>query len=125
MLEISSFSVSYGLENGACVFDSPKMFYFMASTFLIFHFFLPVILVFFLYGHMFLTLRNAVTSGNTSSNRNDVMEKAKKNVFKTMLFITICYAICYVSNSVYLALIIIGILDNLSGEYLCLAPIHF
>ena len=126
MMENSSFSVSYGSENGACVFDAPEMFYFMASTFLIFHFLLPVILVFFLYGHMFLTLRNAVTSGNntTSSNRNDVMEKAKKNVFKTIFFITICYAICYVFNSVYLALIIIGILDNLSGKYLFLAIIE-
>ena len=67
---------------------------------------------------MFLTLRLAVNTGKntSSSNRNDVMEKAKKNIFKTMLFITICYAICYISNSVYLALIIIGILDNLSGK---------
>ena len=125
MLEISSFSMSYGSKNGACVFDAPEMFYFMASTFLIFHFLLPVILVFCLYGHMFLTLRSAVNSGSNtaSSNGNDVMEKAKNNVFKTMFFITICYAICYVSNSVYLFLIIIGILDNLSGKYLLLATI--
>ena len=118
MLEISSFSVSYGSENGACIFDIPEMFYFMAATFLIFHFLLPVVLVFFLYGHMFLTLRLAVNTGKntSSSNRNDVMEKAKKNILKTMLFITICYAICYISNSVYLALIIIGILDDLSGK---------
>ena len=118
LVEQSSFAASYGSEDGACVFGSPEMFQIMSISFLILHFLLPVVLVLFLYGHMFLRLRSAVNSerDNTSSNRNDLLEKAKKNVFKTMLFITICYAICYVFNSVYLALIMMGISESLSGE---------
>ena len=67
---------------------------------------------------MFLRLKSTVNSGSdaTSGNRNDVIEKAKKNVFKTMLFITMCYAVCYVFNSVYVTLVIMGILDNISGK---------
>ena len=111
-------SSSFESENGACIFGTPEMFHYMAGTFIILHFFFPVLLVFFLYGHMILKLRNAVNSGNntTSSNRNGVMEKAKNNVFKTMLFITICYAVCYVFNSVYVTLVITGTVNNLSGK---------
>ena len=111
-------SSSFESENGVCIFGTPEMFHYMAGTFIILHFFFPVMLVFFLYGHMILKLRKAVISGNntTSSNRNDVMEKAKNNVFKTMLFITVCYAICYVFNSVYVTLVIIGTVKNLSGK---------
>ena len=118
MVEQSSFAVSYGSENGAWIFGSPEMFQVMSMSFLILHFFLPVVLVLFLYGHMFVRLKSAVKSErhSTSSNRNDVMEKAMKNVFKTMLFITICYAVCYVFNSVYLTLIMMGISENLSGK---------
>ena len=44
-----------------------------------------------------------------SEKRDDIMEKAKKNIFKTMLLITVCYAICYIFNSIYLALILQGL----------------
>ena len=113
-MEQSSFATSYGSQDGACAFGSPEMFQVMSISFLILHFFLPVVLVLFLYGHMFLRLRGAVNTdvNKSSSNRNDVIEKAKKNVFKTMLFITICYAICYVFNSIYLVLIMMVILKN-------------
>ena len=118
LLEQCFLCSSFESENGACVFGNPGMFQITVIAFLILHFFLPVVLVLFLYGHMFLRLRSAVNSGsdNTFSKRNDVMEKAKKNVFKTMLFITVCYAICYVSNSVYVTLVIMGILENISGK---------
>ena len=67
---------------------------------------------------MFARLRSSVKSGNdsTSRNRNDLMEKAKTNVFKTMLLITVCYTICYVFNSIYITLITRGIFDSFSGE---------
>ena len=105
-------------ENGACAFDDLEMYGITVILYLILHFFLPVILVLFLYGHMFIRLRSSIKSGNdsTSSNRNDVMEKAKNNAFKTMLLITICYSICYVFNSVYVTLVSRGILKTLSGK---------
>ena len=88
--------------------------------YLVLHFFLPVILVLFLYGHMFIRLKSSGKSGNesASSSRNVVLEKAKTNVFKTMLLITICYSFCYVFNSVYVTLISRGILETISGKYL-------
>ena len=118
LLEQCFLCSSFESENGACVFGNPGMFQITVITFLILHFFLPVVLVLFLYGHMFLRLRSAVKSrsDNTFSKRNDVMKKAKRNVFKTMLFITMCYAICYVFNSVYVTLVIMGILENISGK---------
>ena len=118
LIEMSCFDASYGADNGVCDFGSIEILHIMVTIFLILHFFLPVMLVLFLYSHMFLRLRGAVNSGsdNTSTKRNDMMEKAKTNIFKTMLFITICYAICYVFNCVYLILVVIGILEHLSGK---------
>ena len=118
LLEQCFLCSSFESENGACVFGNPGMFQITVITFLILHFFLPVVLVLFLYGHMFLRLKSSVNSGSdaTSGNRNDVIEKAKKNVFKTMLFITMCYAVCYVFNRVYVTLVIMGILENISGK---------
>ena len=43
------------------------------------------------------------------------MDKAKKNIFKTMLLITICYAICFVFNSIYTTMVLFGVVDTLSG----------
>ena len=105
-------------ENGACTFGNQEIFEMAIVAFLVLHFFLPVILVLFLYGHMFIHLRRSAKTKNdsTSSNRSDLMEKAKKNVFKTMVLLTICYVICYVFNSVYITLITQGIYDSLSGE---------
>ena len=110
---------TFKAENGACAFDDLEMYGITVILYLILHFFLPVILLLFLYGHMFIRLRSSVKSGNysTSSNRNNVMEKAKSNVFKTMLLITICYSICYVFNSIYVTLISHGILKTISGKY--------
>ena len=120
LAEQSCFDASYGVKNGVCDFRSQEILHINVIIYLILQFFLPVMLVLFLYCHMFLRLRSAINPGsdNTSSNRNDVMEKAKKNIFKTMLFITMFYVICYVFNCVYLILVIIGILEHFSGEYL-------
>ncbi len=89
--------------------------------YIVLHFFLPVALVMFLYGHMMIRLRKSVTktqepSSTASSSRDVIVEKAKKNVFKTMLLITLCYAICYAFNCVYIALFLPGIISTLSGE---------
>ena len=104
--------------NGACGFGNQLLFDIESMFFIVAHFFLPVILVLFLYGHMFIRLRSSAKAKNdsTSSNRTDLMEKAKKNVFKTMLILTICYVICYVFNSVYITLLMDGTFDYISGE---------
>ena len=85
---------------------------------IVFHFFLPLLLVVFLYGHMLIRLKSTVqTKQNTSTaNRNTVIDKARKNVFKTMLLITLCYAICYVCNSIYITLFLVGRLNNITGK---------
>ena len=106
--------------DGACAFGNQKLFDIESVFFIIVHFFLPVILVLFLYGHIFICLRSSVKANtdSTSSNRSDLMEKAKNNVFKTMVLLTICYVICYAFNSVYITLLIEGTFDYISGEYL-------
>ena len=118
LVEQSGFNASYGVKNGVCDFRSKEILHINVIIYLVLQFFLPIMLVLFLYGYMFLRLKGAVNSesNNTSSNRNDVVEKAKKNIFKTMLFITMFYVICYVFNCVYLILVIIGILEHFSGK---------
>ena len=118
LLEQCLVSMSFKSENGACAFGSPQMFEFTVMTFLALHFFLPLALVIFLYGHMLISLGKKGTSGNdlTSNNRNELIEKARNNVFKTMLLITICYGICYVFNSIYVLLVTRGILKDFSGK---------
>ena len=114
-LEVAWVCYCLTTENGSCVFDKPDLYEMTVIAFLVLHLFLPIILVLFLYGHMFIRLRHsAKTTDSTTKNRNDLMEKAKRNVFKTMLYLTICYAIC---NSVYITLITQGIFDSFSGEY--------
>ena len=61
-------------------------------------------------------------SDAAADRRNHVMEKAKKNIFKTMLLITICYAICYVFNSIYSTLNLLGVLKTLAGRRLWSFP---
>ena len=83
LLEISCFDANYGAENGVCDFGSLQILLINVIIHLILHFFLPVVFVLFLYGHMFLRLRGAVNSGsdNPSSKRNDVMEKSEEKRF--------------------------------------------
>ena len=95
-----------------------KIFVSMGIVFVVAHFFLPVLLVLFLYGHMMSRLKTSTKSKSDSAaaKRNNIMEKAKKNVFKTMLLITICYAVCYVFNCVYSTLNLLGVLKTLAGK---------
>ena len=118
ILEVAWVCSCLTTENGTCVFNKPDIYEMTVIAFLVLHFFLPIILVLFLYGHMFTRLKHSSKTrrDSTSKNRNDLMEKAKRNVFKTMLLLTICYAICYVFNSIYITLITRGIFDSFSGE---------
>ena len=90
-------------------------------TYVVLHFFVPVMLVTVLYGHMIFRLRSSMNSENdaTSARRNYVMEKAKNNVFKTMCLKlkSVCYALCYVCNSMYLTLYLFGIIKAFTGKY--------
>ena len=119
VLEQTWHSSTFKAENGACAFDDLEMYGISVIVYLILHFFFPVILLLFMYGHMFIRLRKSSKTDNdsTTSNRNDVMRKAKNNVFKTMLLITVCYSICYVFNSTYVTLISQGILKAINGKY--------
>ena len=85
-------------------------------AFLVLHFFLPLILVLFLYGHMFIHLRRSSKSGNDSisRNRSDLMQKAKNNVFKTTFDDMLHYFLCFQQR--YITLITQGVYDSLSGE---------
>ena len=107
----------FAAENGSCVLEDPEMYRITVVAFLACHFFFPLLLVLFLYGHMFVLLRRNSRTGSKSSNRSDLMEKAKNNVFKTMLLITVCYALWHVSSSTYATLITLGILKTFTGEY--------
>ena len=86
---------------------------------IILHFFVPVLLVMIVYGHMIINLRRSVESKHDvgSEKRDDIMEKAKKNIFKTIILITLCYAVCYAFNCIYIVFFLQG-LANLTGKRL-------
>ena len=123
MVEDSMIASTFVSTNGACGVGTTsyhlKMNWFILIAYIVLHFFLPVILVLFLYGHMILLLKTSVKSkgDSTSARRDNIMEKAKNNIFKTMLLITICYAICYAFNCIYIALFLPGIIRNISGTW--------
>ena len=62
---------AFTAENGACTFGNQEIFEMAIVAFLVLHFFLPITLVLFLYGHMFVRLKGSVKTQNdsTSSNR--------------------------------------------------------
>ena len=111
-------------RGGVCTFGvSPfesKVSLSIGIVFLSAHFFLPVLLVIFLYGHMMIQLHRSTSKRSNddgiTSRRDNIMERAKKNIFKTMLIITICYAICFVFNSVYTAFLLTGVEEILDGK---------
>ena len=115
LLEECLVASSFVPVNGACDFGPTSyhitMSHVILILFIVLHFFLPVFLVMILYGHMIVRLRKNVKSKHDvgSEKRDDIMEKAKKNIFKTMLLITICYAICFAFNSIYIVLLLRGL----------------
>ena len=120
LLEQSFHASNFVPQNGACASGTSSYHLWITLiTFVVLHFFVPVILVTVLYGHMIFRLRSLTNIKNdaTSARRNDVMKKAKKNVFKTMLLITVCYTLCYVCNNMYATLYLLGIIKAFTGKY--------
>ena len=115
LLEECLVASSFVPVDGACDFGPTSyhitMSHVILILFIVLHFFLPVFLVTILYGHMLIRLRKSVKSKHDvgSEKRDDIMEKAKKNIFKTMLLITMCYAICFAFNSIYIVLLLQGL----------------
>ena len=124
ILEHSLIASVFSSVDGACAVSIMAMFWVTIIGFIVLHFFLPLLLVFFLYGTMFYKLRNStrrsedhVTPDVASERRESVMERAINNIFKTMLIITICYGICFSFNCIYIALYLVGYFTTLSGKY--------
>ena len=121
-LEDSFIASTFVASEGACNIGTThyhlRMIWITLIAYILLHFFLPLLLVLYIYGHMFIRVRFSVNSrdAKASVKRNNVMEKAKSNIFKTMLLITICYAICYAFNCIYIALFLPGIIPNVTGK---------
>ena len=81
--EVAFACSAFTVVDGTCAFGNQKIFYIEGVIFIVVHFFLPVILVLFLYGHIFIRLRSSVKAKNdsTSSSRSDLIEKAQNNGF--------------------------------------------
>ena len=77
VLEQTLMNISACSVNGACGLDTSNMLWLPVDVFVTLHFFLPLTLVIFLYGHMIIRLRSTMGSedDNPSRRRNDVMEK--------------------------------------------------
>ena len=104
---------------GFCIYNLiwPNRFWFVFTSVIAagLYFFFPLIFILTLYISIFLYFRKMASSGSLTEGNNKqakVMDKAKDNVFKTLLFLSTCffsamfgiYPSFYCSVSVYLCL---------------------
>ena len=91
---------------------------FVGIALLVLHFFMPMISIPCLYVHMLSRLNSTNNSKfhSTLSQRNNVMEKAVKNIFKTMLLVTMYYGVCYSFSAVYSTLFLFRTIQSLAGK---------
>lgn len=86
-------------------------------TFLI-SFVVPFSVMFFLYARMWKKLREGPTKGmGTVHQVTDYRDVARKNVLKTMLSLSLCYAICWAPNQFTYLLYCVGVDVDLSGTF--------
>ena len=75
-------------------------------------YFIPLITFFITYGHIIIKLRMRVNPENASSS----MSRARKNVIKTTVMITLAFIVCVTLNQVYFLLFNLGFGLDLKSE---------
>ena len=103
-------------EDGFCIFNLiwPSRFWFGFVSVIVcgLYFFIPFIFILILYLSIFIQLRKRASEGplgEGNKNQTNVMDKAKDNVFKTILFLSTCFFLCHVWNTSFFLLFSLGV----------------
>ena len=103
-------------EDRFCIFNLiwPSRFRFGFASVIVcdLYFFIPFIFILVLYLSIFIQLRKRASEGplvERNKNQTNVMDKAKDNVFKTILFLSTCSFLCHVWNTSFFLLFSLGI----------------
>ncbi|ELT97161.1 hypothetical protein CAPTEDRAFT_196042 [Capitella teleta] len=78
-------------------------------------FFVPMVLFGVAYGHMMAVLGRRVRQVNQKDSKDNNMSRAQVNLTKTMVLVTLAFAICWTPNQIMYMLFNAGILNNWSG----------
>ncbi len=60
---------------------------------------------------------SAASSANKTTKSGDKMAAARRNVFRTLLTVTVCFVLCWISNSVYVLIYLSGGNVKLAGPF--------
>ena len=103
-------------SDGYCIFNLvwPNRFWagFTSVITASLYFFIPFSLILLLYISIMIQLRRIATKGPLGENNQGqmkVMDKAKDNVLKTILFLSTCFFLCYVWNITFFLLLSLGV----------------
>ena len=82
-------------------------------------FFLPILILIYCYARIFWVLRQRIGSKmNSKSTASVKLEKATKNVIKTLLIVAFCFFLCFSNNQIYYLLYNLGVPNvHLRGTY--------
>ena len=101
---------------GFCIYNLiwPNRFWFVFTSVVAagLYFFFPLIFILTLYISIFIHFRKMASSGSLTegnSKQAKVMDRAKDNVFKTLLFLSTCFFLCYVWNISFFLLFSLGV----------------
>ncbi|CAH1790530.1 unnamed protein product [Owenia fusiformis] len=76
---------------------------------IVFDFIIPICIMSFCYGRITLMIHREVRMPSASQQREKLMQKARFNMIRTLLLVSICFFICFVWDSVYYLLYNLGI----------------
>ena len=100
----------------------PSQFWFTFTSVIIciLLFFFPLVFIMILYLSIFITLRRKTqksSTGESSDNRSNKFSQAKKNVLKTLIFLTVLFFLCWVWNITAFFLFTLGVDVPTSGPF--------
>ena len=108
--------------DGICIqnlsWPSPLWFTFASIIICIITFFFPFFFILSLYFSIFISLRRRAAVKESGSKQGmETMTKAKENVFKTLVFVTVVFFLCWIWNVSFYFLFSVGVRLDTTAPY--------
>ena len=92
-------------------------------------FVIPLIIMIFTYGKMIMVLKSRITTvepeavQQASHNNEQRLARASRNIFKTLIIVTVCFTICWIPNQIIFFCFNLGYTVNFTAWYFHLSVI--
>ena len=110
---------SHVTPNGICIqnLSWPSQFWFTFASIIIciVAFFFPFFFILSLYFSIFIYLRRRASKGGGTTQGSGTMTKAKENVFKTLVVVTVVFFLCWIWNVSFYFLFSVGVRLDTTG----------